>query len=377
MDRPFLPSLTSRIGAAMLLAAMALTALPAGAGAWSTAPDSGAKIVTTKSAKATKPARSQASATRTRTTPKRTAALTAPTRGPMALGVSLIEGNTPTEGDDLAALDAYAQRAGRMPASWSIWSDWGNKNKAFPSQGLLHALRARGVRPVIFWQPTGDDRLAHPTKYSYQSIVDGEWDAYLTSWAQDAKAWGGRVIVRWAHEMNGWWFPWAIGKIGNTPENYRAAWRHVVTTVRGIAPNVRFMWAPMRPCGTRCVDYSALYPGDAYVNVLGFSAYNWSGDPDTTMLRLYRRAINALSAVSSRKIIAAETGIKGPGPGRDRWLREGYQAIYQAFPRLRGVIYFDIDMSFLDEPEWRLMRSDNSLDTYSDILRDPRFMGKM
>ena len=117
---------------------------------------------------------------------------------------------------------------------------------------------------MIFWQPTGDDRLAHPTKYSYQSIVNGEWDAYLTSWAQDAKAWGGRVIVRWAHEMNGWWFPWAIGKIGNTPENYRAAWRHVVTTVRGIAPNVRFMWAPMRPCGTRCVDYAALYPGDAY-----------------------------------------------------------------------------------------------------------------
>ena len=60
---------------------------------------------------------------------------------------------------------------------------------------------------------------------------------------------------------------------------------------------------------------------DYYVNVLGFSAYNWSGDPDTTMLRLYRRAINALTAVSSRRIIAAETGIKGPGPGRESAVR--------------------------------------------------------
>ncbi len=46
MDRP-LPTFVPRIGAALLLAAAALSVVPAGVGAWSTAPDSGAKVVKT------------------------------------------------------------------------------------------------------------------------------------------------------------------------------------------------------------------------------------------------------------------------------------------------------------------------------------------
>lgn len=375
MDRP-LPTFVPRIGAALLLAAAALSVVPAGVGAWSTAPDSGAKVVKTtpKSPRTTESSGTAAAARRR--TPER-AALTTVTRTPMALGVSLIEGATPTRDDDLQALDDFAARTGRMPASWSIWSDWGQPNSVFPPRSLLKGLRDRGVRPVIFWQPTGNDRVHTPGKYGYQTIVDGQWDSYLTSWAQDARAWGGRVIVRWAHEMNAPWFPWAIGKIGNTPDNYRAAWRHIVTLVRGIAPNVRFMWAPNTPCGPDCISYSALYPGDAYVNVLGFTAYNWKGDPDLSMLRIYTKVMNALSAVSNRRVIAAETGIKGPGPGRDRWLRQGYAAVHDAFPKLRGVIYFDIDMSFANEPGWRLMSSDNSIDGYRDVVHDARFFGRM
>jgi beta-mannanase len=233
------------------------------------------------------------------------------------------------------------------------------------------------VRPVIFWQPVGKDWRTQPERYAYGRIVAGDWDAYLTTWARDAAAWGDRVIVRWAHEMNAPWFPWAIGKVGNTPANYRAAWRHVVTLVRGIAPNVRFMWAPNAPCGDACLGYAELYPGDAYVNVLGFSSYNWSGDPSVSMVTMYRKTVTALMSVSKRRIVAAETGIKGPGPGRARWLREGYAGVYDAYPRLKGIIYFDIDMTIGGEPVWRLVASDDSLDGYASLQRDPRFMGRM
>ena len=292
------------------------------------------------------------------------------------MGVSLIEGNTPRLGDDLDALDSFAARSGRMPASYSIWSDWGGDNADFPATWLLQGLRSRGVRPVIFWQPVGKDWRTAPERYAYRRIVAGDWDAYLTRWAHDAAAWGDRIIVRWAHEMNAPWFPWAIGKVGNTAANHKAAWRHVVTLVRGIAPNVRFMWAPNAPCN-RCIDYSELYPGDAYVNLVGFTSYNWSGDTSLSMVKLYRRSVTALMAISKRRIVAAETGIKGPGAGRGQWLADGYAGVYAAYPRMKGIIYFDIDMTFGGQPVWRLLSSDNSIDGYSRLHRDPRFRGRM
>lgn len=380
MDRPHRSPLTARLGTALLLTAAALTALPAATGAWSTAPSSTgqkAKIVTsgkTTSTKAAPAAKTKAAARRSSGRPS--LAATTIDRRPLAMGISLIEGSTWTREDDLPALDAFASRSGRMPASFSVWSDWGNKTSVFPPRWLLQGLRERGVRPILFWAPTGPDARTNPDKYSYTTIANGAWDDYLVSWSRDAAAWGDRIIVRFAHEMNAPWFPWAIGRNGNSPEAYKAAWRHIVTKVRAIAPNVRFMWSPNQPCG-ECIDYATIFPGDDYVNVLGFSSYNWTGDANKTMVSMYRKVIPALMAVSKRRIVAAETGIKTPGTQRGRWLREGYTGIYQAFPRLKGVMYFDVDMTFGNEPVWKLVSSDDSLDSYSQLQRDPRFAGRM
>ena len=50
----------------------------------------------------------------------------------------------------------------------------------------------------------------------------------------------GTVDLRYAHEMNGTWYPWSHDPIG-----YRRAWRHVVRVFRAAgAANVRFVWSP-------------------------------------------------------------------------------------------------------------------------------------
>ena len=313
-----------------------------------------------------------------RTPRARTAASTTPapepTRIPLAMGISLIEGNTARSDDDLDALDAFAARSGRMPASFSIWSDWGGDNSAFPSRALLSGLRGRGVRPVIFWQPVGKDWRTRPERYAYERIVAGDWDAYLTAWARDAAAWGDRVIVRWAHEMNAPWFPWAIGKVGNTPEGYRAAWRHVVTLVRGIAPNVRFMWAPNAPCGT-CVAYADLFPGDASVDLVGFDIYAWKPGDLAPMVELYRPAMLELRALTALPVVVAETGAAGPSDARAAWLSEGLPAIAEAYPELVGFIYFDIDMRVTDDPDWRLSEDDGTLEAWATLAADPPAAG--
>jgi hypothetical protein len=47
------------------------------------------------------------------------------------------------------------------------------------------------------------------------------------------------VIVRFAHEMNGSWYPW-----GQQPDGYVAAYRRLATAVHAGAPGSAMMWAP-------------------------------------------------------------------------------------------------------------------------------------
>lgn len=370
-----LPAMPARRLGSLLIAATAiLVAMPSPAGAWTLARSDASASDTDAGAP-----RVQVSSTALRTPRRVTLVMPAglPKRKPFGMGVSRIEGVSPSPSDDLVALDAFARRTGRMPASWSIWNDWGGPDSGFPNRRLLAGLDARGVQPVIFWQPTTPVwPVVDPGQFAYARIAAGDWDGYLTRWARDARAYGNRVIVRWAHEMNAPWMPWAIGRNGNTPRTFRAAWRHIVTVVRGIAPNVRFMWAPNEPCG-RCVPLKHLYPGDRWVNVAGFSAYNWSGQARRTMARQYSRAIRAIRAVTHKPLIAAETGIAAPGKGRAQWILKGYPQIYKRFPLLRGAIYFDVDMRRTGHPTWQLSARDRSLAGYRAVIADPRFQGDL
>ncbi|MFN8619339.1 MAG: glycosyl hydrolase [Chloroflexota bacterium] len=363
----------SRLGSLILAASALLVALPAPAGAWTLVQETPAPVAAVPTSEDAAVTLSVA-AQRNLAVPALVMPAGLPARRPLAMGVSRIEGYTASPDDDLAALDAFTRRTGESPASWSIWSDWGGPNAGFPARRLLDGLHRRGVQPVIFWQPTNPVTSIDPGRYAYARIAAGDWDGYLRSWAKDAHAYGRRILVRWAHEMNAPWFPWAIGKNGNTPATYKAAWRHIVTTVQRIAPNVRFMWAPNEPCG-RCVPYAKMFPGDRYVNVVGFSAYNWTGKASRTMLQQYGRSIRALREVSNRGIVAAETGIAGPNRDRIRWIVQGYPQVYARFPRLRGVIYFDVDMRFAGHPAWNLTSRDGSLLGYREVIADPRFQG--
>jgi hypothetical protein len=242
---------------------------------------------------------------------------------------------------------------------------------------LLDGIVARGATPIIFWQPTHPNVTATPTRYAFARIVAGDWDAYLIRWATAAGAWDQRLIVRWAHEMNGDWFPWAMGKVGNTPAGYVAAWRHIVAIIRPIAPKVRFMWCPNSP-NAGMPSLASLYPGDAWVDMVAFDVYNWKGTTQTSMLRIYRAGVRGLSAVTAHKAIyVGETGISGPGSGRGIWLATGYRALYSTYPRFRGILYFQVDMTVGRQPDWRLLAGDGSLAAYRKLMADPRFRGKL
>ncbi len=90
-----------------------------------------------------------------------------------------------------------------------------------------------GTVPLIYWAPVDPADPGSPD-WTYNTILNGDHDAYITQFAQDAKAYGGRVLLRFAHEMDGDWFPWGIGRFDNTKANFILAWRHVHDIFRSV-----------------------------------------------------------------------------------------------------------------------------------------------
>src|SRR6185503_12337426 len=107
-------------------------------------------------------------------------------------------------------------------------------------------------------------------------IIDGTYDAYITTWAKDARVWGKSFFLRFDNEMNGdWQFPWGEQVNENQPGEFVRAWRHVhdIFTQQG-ANNATWVWCP------NCADntttpFGELYPGDSYVDWTCLDGYNW------------------------------------------------------------------------------------------------------
>lgn len=295
----------------------------------------------------------------------------------VALGVSVKNDRS------LMALDNFTMSVGRSPALWSIWSDWGGTDRAFPGTAFLDALRTRGVVPMIVWQPADPAHYDSPS-YRYDRIIAGYFDTYIRNWAQAAKAWGGRVILRFAHEMNGYWFPWGTeGRFDNTPPKFIKAWRHIWTIIRGPAPggvgasNVKFLWSPGSPC-QRCQPYSLLYPGDKFVDYVGFTAFNWgSPQPWIPMAKKFTHPMTELAKVSSKPVIAAETGSSRLGGDKPAWIRIGYPAVYTKFPKIKAIVYFDLDLRAVGQPNWLLTSPMAALTEYRAVVAKPKFQGKI
>ncbi len=97
-----------------------------------------------------------------------------------------------------------------------------------PFQSRFAATAARhGAVPLV---------QMDPTDISLAAIAAGRYDPYLRSYATAVKAFGGRVIMSFGHEMNGHWFSWGLP--AHVPGGVRgrlAAYRHRVPGSRAPA----------------------------------------------------------------------------------------------------------------------------------------------
>jgi len=169
---------------------------------------------------------------------------------------------------DLAGFESVLGSKVAIASSFRGWGD------IFPDAAQLAASDS-GHTLLVAWDlgATADTR--------FTTFTSGAHDGYLAAEAAAAAAYGKPLYIRpWA-EMNGDWVPFqptASGSApaGGTPAEFVAAWRYVVTFFRAHgATNVRWVFNPTTDTYAETTPVSAIWPGSAYVDVLGLDGYNW------------------------------------------------------------------------------------------------------
>jgi mannan endo-1,4-beta-mannosidase len=272
----------------------------------------------------------------------------------VAMGISMPDGR------DLTQLDAFrASIGGKRVASWTIWTNWGHKDfRDFPTTAA-EAARERGAVPFIWWEPIKPGNWADATYTRNKNITAGDHDSYIRDYANAAKAFGTTVLLRFAHQANADYLPWGwdySATDDNTVDTFIAMWRHVHDVFREEgATNVKFVWTvATQTCAGDCLTRPLGYPGNRWVDYMGFTWENWGAappgsdrpsEPWKSMLKGFKPVTKKLMAVSRKPILAAAIASAPDGGNKGRWIRNGYKAVHRELPRVKGIMYLNVDLS--------------------------------
>jgi hypothetical protein len=209
---------------------------------------------------------------------------------------------------------------------------------------FLAETERQGLRRVLVswepWRPVPDElgvreQFRPQPGYRNADIAAGAQDDYIVRFAQSLATFSGRVDLRYAHEMNGTWYPWSHDPVG-----YRRAWRHVVRLVRSQARNVRFVWSvnPSLFVSNRRWRRSVrvYWPGRRFVDEVGSTMINFGGVKEYPVDRFTPR-LRALRQLFRKPV--ALTEVSTARHGRLRWLR-ALGRLVRRTPWIRSIAWF-------------------------------------
>ena len=291
-----------------------------------------------------------------------------------------------------ATFDAAAADVGQTQNMVGYFGGW---DEDFRANAVTRAWE-RDMLPMLTWEsrPIGskNDVVDEPA-YSLPRILAGDFDAYLTKYAQDIAATGLPLAIRLDHEMNGVWYPWAEQTGSGAPINgngvgdFVQMWQHVhdIFEANGANQYVVWVWAPNivnnLPAAHQSQEFlQALYPGDAYVDWVGLSGYQrppYKADNDSTFSYTYGRTLEQLRAITDKKILLAEVGASEIGGTKPAWVKSFFEGFDPgANDDVLGFAWFNLAVSTyvdgqLATNDWRVDSRANSLEAFRAGIAAP------
>ncbi len=239
-------------------------------------------------------------------------------------------------------VDDWARAVGATPQAIAKFESFSRDRTL---AGWARETRRRGIRRLfVSWEPWapvpvafGLDVQSRPQPgYRNIDIATGSQDRYITRFARSLAAFPGTVYLRYAHEMNGYWYPWSRGST-----SYRWAWRRIVRLFRlAGARNVRFVWSVnpnlYDPAGVWMRNLRRYWPGRRYVDDVATTMINFGGTAKRYPVARFVPRLRALRARFRKPVILAETNTDLTG--RVPWLRD-LGAMLRTMPWIRAVMW--------------------------------------
>jgi hypothetical protein len=186
-------------------------------------------------------------------------------------------------------LEAFHAQTGVYPAAVGAYFDFTTRPENLAI--FLAAAQAQGCVPSVtldpkVWIDPHNRKPVSPNLGDQKTFIGliqaGRFDSQLDAWARVLRDFDHPVLLRFAHEMNGNWYPYGGGGDADGdghadgPEAFIRAWRHVHDRFAA-AGAVNLIWV-FCPNGEDFPDASwnrpfRYYPGDAYANMISVDAY--------------------------------------------------------------------------------------------------------
>jgi glycosyl hydrolase family 26 len=263
-----------------------------------------------------------------------------------------LAGMSPTQARKLRT-----SQLGRPDRIVSLYYNWADRMPA-----RLPDLEVGSI-PMISWSGT-----------HYADILNGSQDTLIRAAADALAAYGQPLLLRFAWEMNGYWFDWGGPNNASGAAGFIEAWRHVhdIFTAAG-ATNVAWVWCVNwnnNPATTANAGH-VYYPGDAYVDwiaVDGFSSLT-SQTPQQLFGAFYG------DYAGRKPLMIAETAVSRPEIQAD-WIASLASWIKQR-PDIEALVWFDTNRKTATggRVNWRIDANPAELAAYRRMVNDPYFAG--
>jgi mannan endo-1,4-beta-mannosidase len=238
-------------------------------------------------------------------------------------------------------VDDWARAVGAAPQAIAKFEAFSRDRGLGP---WLAETRRRHIRRLLVtWEPWAPvpaalGALAQARRqrgYRNIDVARGAQDRYMFRFARSLAAFHGTVYLRYAHEMNGYWYPWS-----RDPRAYRWAWQRMVRIFRLVgARNVRFVWSVnpnlYEPRRVWLRTLRRYWPGAHYVDDVGSTMIDFGGTKDYPVAQFLPR-LRVLRERFGKPVVLTETNTDFAG--RVAWLRH-LRAALRGMPWIRAVMW--------------------------------------
>ncbi len=219
-------------------------------------------------------------------------------------------------------LPLFEQQTKIFPSITAKYFDWGSP---FPSADVL-ANHTVGATTLI---------VLEPRTQNMKRLAAGKYDAFLKQWATADKALGLPIILSFAPEANGDWYPWGEGHV--SPALYKKIFQHVHNVLlKDGAKHITWMWQVDRS-SKATETLSTIFPGRSFVNVIGFDGQLAS--KTATFTSVFGSTYAQVRKFTKVPVMLSEVGVKRSS-NRPKQITALFASAHKA--PLSAVVFFDV-----------------------------------